>query len=82
MPANKIARAWENDEARGMIKAIVDADTKKILGAAALCFGGGELMSVLQMAMMGGITYDILRDAVYAHPTFAEALNNLFGKLD
>jgi pyruvate/2-oxoglutarate dehydrogenase complex dihydrolipoamide dehydrogenase (E3) component len=82
MPAAKIARAWENDEARGVIKAIVDADTKKILGAAALCFGGGELMSVLQMAMMGGITYDILRDAVYAHPTFAEALNNLFAKLD
>ena len=82
MPASKIARAWENDESRGMLKAIVDADTKKIVGAAMLCEGGGELMSVLQMAMMGGVTYDVLRDAVYAHPTFTESLNNLFAGLD
>jgi pyruvate/2-oxoglutarate dehydrogenase complex dihydrolipoamide dehydrogenase (E3) component len=82
MPANKIARAWENDETRGMLKAIVDADTKKIIGAAILSSAGGELMSVLQMAMMGGIPYDTIRDAVFAHPTFAEALNNLFAGLD
>ena len=82
MPASKIARAWENDEPRGMLKAIVDADTKKIVGAAMLCVGGGELMAVLQMAMMGGITYDVLRDAVFAHPTFSESLNNLFALLD
>jgi pyruvate/2-oxoglutarate dehydrogenase complex dihydrolipoamide dehydrogenase (E3) component len=82
MPANKIARAWENDETRGMLKAIVDADTKKIIGAAALSFAGGELMSVLQMAMMGAIPYDTIRDTVFAHPTFAEALNTLFAGLD
>ena len=82
MPAAKIARAWENSEERGMLKAIVDADTKKIVGAAMLCAGGGELMSVLQMAIIGGITYDVLRDAVYAHPTFTESLNNLFAVLD
>ncbi|MBS1664668.1 MAG: mercuric reductase [Bacteroidetes bacterium] len=81
LSADHIARAWENSESRGMLKAIVDADSKRILGAAALCFGGGELMSILQMAMMGGVTYDRLRDAVYAHPTFAESLNNLFASL-
>jgi pyruvate/2-oxoglutarate dehydrogenase complex dihydrolipoamide dehydrogenase (E3) component len=64
-----------------MLKAIVNADDRKILGAAVLTVGGGELMSVLQMAMMGGLTADTLRDAIFAHPTFAEALNNLFAKL-
>jgi pyruvate/2-oxoglutarate dehydrogenase complex dihydrolipoamide dehydrogenase (E3) component len=81
MPASWIARANENSETRGLVKAIVDADNKKIIGAAILCTGGGELMSILQMAMMGGVTYDRLRDAVFAHPTFAESLNNLFGSL-
>lgn len=81
MPASWIARATENGETRGMVKAIVNADDRTILGAAVLTAGGGELMSVLQMAMMGGLTADTLRDAVFAHPTFAEALNNLFAKL-
>jgi pyruvate/2-oxoglutarate dehydrogenase complex dihydrolipoamide dehydrogenase (E3) component len=82
MPAAKIARAWENGETRGLLKAVVDADKGTILGAAMLCSGGGELMSILQMAMMGHITYDVIRDAVFAHPTFAESLNNLFAHLD
>lgn len=81
MPAEWIARAVENGETRGILKAIVDADNKKIIGAAMLSTGGGELMSILQMAMMGGITYDRIRDTVFAHPTFAESLNNLFGSL-
>ena len=81
MPATWIARATENGETRGMLKAIVNADDRKILGAAVLTVGGGELMSVLQMAMMGGLTADTLRDTIFAHPTFAEALNNLFAKL-
>jgi pyruvate/2-oxoglutarate dehydrogenase complex dihydrolipoamide dehydrogenase (E3) component len=82
IPASKIARAWENGETRGLLKAIVDSDTKKILGAAMLSSAGGELMSILEMAMMGGVTYDTIRDAIFAHPTFAEALNNLFSDLD
>lgn len=81
LPASHIARAWENDETRGMLKAIVNMDDNTIVGAAMLSVNGGELMSLLQMAMMGGITYDVLRDAVFAHPTFAESLNNLFARL-
>jgi pyruvate/2-oxoglutarate dehydrogenase complex dihydrolipoamide dehydrogenase (E3) component len=38
-------------------------------------------MSVLQMAMTGGVTYDTIRDGIFAHPTFAESLNNLFAGL-
>jgi pyruvate/2-oxoglutarate dehydrogenase complex dihydrolipoamide dehydrogenase (E3) component len=82
MPVSKIARAWENSEERGLLKAIVDADNGAILGAAMLSSAGGELMSLLQMAMMGRITYDVLRDTMYAHPTFAESLNNLFAGID
>jgi pyruvate/2-oxoglutarate dehydrogenase complex dihydrolipoamide dehydrogenase (E3) component len=81
MPASWIARANENGETRGMMKVVVNADDRKILGAAILTSGGGELMSTIQMAMTGGVTFDTVRDAMYAHPTFAESLNNLFARL-
>ncbi|HEV2353599.1 MAG TPA: FAD-containing oxidoreductase, partial [Puia sp.] len=66
---------------RGLLKVIASAKDRKILGAAMLITGGGELMSVVQMAMNGGLTYDKVRDGMYAHPTFAESLNNLFARL-
>jgi len=77
-----VARALEVDEARGFMKAIVDADTDRILGAAVLGIEGGELMAMLQLAMMGNLPYTALRDAVFAHPTLAESLNNLFKRFD
>ncbi len=79
MPMNYVARALELDESRGFMKAIVDADTNQILGCAILGIEGGEMMAMLQMAMMGNIPYTVLREAVFAHPTLAEAFNNLFG---
>lgn len=77
-----VARAVEVGETRGLMKAVVNADTKEILGAAILGEEGGEIMSVLQMAMEGGITYDKIRYYVFAHPTYSESLNNLFMKLE
>ena len=82
MPMNFVARALEMDESRGFMKAVVDAGTRRILGAAVLGIEGGELMSLFQMAMMGNVTCDTLRDAVFAHPLLAESLNNLFATLD
>ena len=82
MPMTWVARTLEMDETRGFMKAIVDADTGQILGAAILGIEGGEIMTVLQMAMMGRVSYTVLRDAVFAHPTLAESLNNLFVTLD
>ncbi|XZF14916.1 mercuric reductase [Chitinophagaceae bacterium MMS25-I14] len=73
-----VARARETGEMRGLMKAVVDTATKKILGVAILGVDGGEMMAVLQMAMMGDITYDQLSYAVFAHPTLAESFNNLF----
>jgi pyruvate/2-oxoglutarate dehydrogenase complex dihydrolipoamide dehydrogenase (E3) component len=78
MPMNYVARALEVDESRGFMKAVVDADTEQILGAAVLGIEGGELMAAVQVAMMGSLAYPALRDAVFAHPTLAESLNNLF----
>jgi pyruvate/2-oxoglutarate dehydrogenase complex dihydrolipoamide dehydrogenase (E3) component len=78
MPMNYVARALEVDETRGFIKAIVDAATDEILGAAVLGIEGGEIMAQLQIAMMGKLAYTVLRDGVFAHPTLAECLNNLF----
>jgi pyruvate/2-oxoglutarate dehydrogenase complex dihydrolipoamide dehydrogenase (E3) component len=82
MPMSSVARALEMDEPRGFMKAIVDAQSRRILGAAVLGIEGGELMSVFQMAMMGGVTCDTLREAIFAHPLLAESLNNLFATLD
>jgi pyruvate/2-oxoglutarate dehydrogenase complex dihydrolipoamide dehydrogenase (E3) component len=82
LPMAHVARAIETGDTRGMMKAIVDADTKKILGAAIIGTEGGEIMTVLQMAMEGGITYDKIRYCVFAHPTFSESLNNLFMTLE
>ena len=82
MPMTDVARALEVDESRGFMKAIVDADTKQILGAAVLGIEGGEIMAMLEVAMMGKVPYTTLRDAVFAHPTLAESLNNLFSMLD
>ncbi len=81
MPMNYVARALEVDETRGLMKVIVDADTKQLLGAAILGLEGGEIMSMLEIAMMGKVPYTVLQEAIFAHPTLAESLNNLFGYL-
>ena len=81
MPMSYVARALEMDETRGFMKALVDAETGEILGCAILGVEGGELMSMLSIAMMGRVPYTTLRDAIFAHPTLAESFNNLFDEL-
>jgi pyruvate/2-oxoglutarate dehydrogenase complex dihydrolipoamide dehydrogenase (E3) component len=78
MPMKKVARALEMDETRGVIKAVVDSDTQQILGFAILGVMGGEVMTAVEVAMMGRLPYTALRDATIAHPAVAESLNNLF----
>jgi pyruvate/2-oxoglutarate dehydrogenase complex dihydrolipoamide dehydrogenase (E3) component len=82
MPMSHVARALEVDEPRGVMKAVVDAETHQILGCAVLGIEGGEVMAMIQIAMMGGVPYTVLRDAIFAHPTLAESLNNLFATID
>ena len=82
MPMSHVARALEVAEPRGVMKAVVDAQSGHILGAAILGLEGGELMSMLQIAMMGGLPYTALRDGIFAHPTLAESFNNLFASIE
>lgn len=82
LPMTQVARGIETGETKGVMKAVVDADTKQILGAAILAADGGEIMTVLQMAMQGNITHEQIRFGVFAHPTYAESLNNLFMKIE
>jgi len=82
MPMTHVARALEVDETRGLMKAVIDSETNQLLGAAILGIEGGEVMSVLQTAMMGNLPVGRLQSAPFAHPTLAESLNNLFAGLD
>lgn len=82
IPMKYVARALETDETSGFMKALVDLDTKQILGGAILGVEGGEVMSVLQVAMMGKLPYTELKEGIFAHPTYSESLNNLFMAMD
>lgn len=82
IPMSHVARALETDETRGLMKVIVDPASKQILGAAILGIEGGEVMSMIEVAMMGNLPYTALQSTLFAHPTLAEALNNLFAQLD
>jgi pyruvate/2-oxoglutarate dehydrogenase complex dihydrolipoamide dehydrogenase (E3) component len=82
IPMSYVSRAVELGETRGLMKAVVDAETGQILGCAVLGIEGGEIMAMIQIAMLGKMPYTALRDAVFAHPTLAESLNTLFSSLE
>lgn len=82
LPMTSVARAIEVGETRGFMKAILDSASGEILGFAALGLEGGELMSMVEIAMLGKVPWSILKEAIFAHPTLAESLNNLFMTLD
>ncbi|MGV3704636.1 MAG: mercuric reductase [Arcticibacter sp.] len=82
IPMSRVARAIETGDERGLMKAVVDADSGQILGAAILGEEGGEVMSVLQMAMIGKMDHQAIRNMMFAHPLYSESLNNLFMELE
>ena len=82
LPLTGVARAAEMGETGGFMKAVVDARTERILGFVMLGLAGGEVAAVVQSAMIGGLPYTALRDAVFAHPTMAESLNTLFDSFE
>jgi pyruvate/2-oxoglutarate dehydrogenase complex dihydrolipoamide dehydrogenase (E3) component len=81
IPVSAIPRAKTLHDTTGTWKAVVDADTDQILGAALLGHSGGEVIAALQLAMLGGLPYQSVRDAVLTHPTMSEGLNLLFDTL-
>lgn len=82
LPAAAIPRAKTLHDGVGMWKAVVDADTDLILGVALLGRDAGEVVAAVQMAMLGGLRYQQVRDAVITHPTMGEGLNLLFDAVD
>ena len=82
IPMSYVSRAVELGETRGLMKAVVDAETGQILGCAVLGIEGGEIMAMIQIAMLGKMPYTALRNAVFAHPTLAESLNTLFSNVE
>jgi pyruvate/2-oxoglutarate dehydrogenase complex dihydrolipoamide dehydrogenase (E3) component len=79
LPMEAVLRARTLSETRGFMKALVSHDSDEILGFTAVGPHAGEVLSVVQTAMMGKLPYTALRDAVFTHPTFAEGLGPLFG---
>ncbi|MFC7672617.1 FAD-dependent oxidoreductase [Mycolicibacterium sp. GCM10028919] len=84
LPVAKMAtvpRARIVHQAKGMMKAVVDADTDEILGAALLSYDSHEVINTVALAMRHGITASTLRDEIYTHPSMTEAFNQLLGAL-
>ena len=82
LPMSSVVRAIETGETRGFMKAVVDADSGKILGCAVLGSEGGEIMTMIHVAMLGNLTYTAMADAIFTHPLLAEGLNTLFALFD
>jgi pyruvate/2-oxoglutarate dehydrogenase complex dihydrolipoamide dehydrogenase (E3) component len=81
MPMAAVLRAVTLGETRGFIKMLIDAQTDRILGFTVLGVEGSEMMAVVQTAMLGGLPYTALRDAIFTHPTAAEGLLSLLANV-
>lgn len=78
LPTHKTSRGIETRNTRGLMKAVLEKASGTILSAAILGCEGGEVMSVLEMPMLGGITAGQIRGHVFAYTLYTESLNNLF----
>jgi pyruvate/2-oxoglutarate dehydrogenase complex dihydrolipoamide dehydrogenase (E3) component len=81
LPMKAVLRTRTIDETRGFMKALVEQDGDRILGFTMIGPEAGEVMAVVQMAMLAGLPYTVLRDAILTHPTMAEGLVFLFSNL-
>ena len=79
IPMMMVRRTATTSEPRGFLKALISNDNDEILGFTGFGAEAGELMAVVQTAMLGKLPYTMLRDAIFAHPTMAEGLTVLFG---
>lgn len=78
VPMAAVLRARSLVETRGFLKCLVDRESSRILGFAAFGVGAGEIMGCVQIAMLSGLPYTALQEAILAHPTIPEGLVALF----
>ena len=76
-----VLRAMTISETRGFMKVLVETESDRILGFTMFGAGAGDVMAAVQMAMLGGLPYTAVLDAVIAHPTMPEGLILLFGNV-
>jgi pyruvate/2-oxoglutarate dehydrogenase complex dihydrolipoamide dehydrogenase (E3) component len=81
LPMGAVLRIWTTGDTRGFMKVLVDARSDRILGFTMFGPEAGEVMAVVQTAMLAGLPYTGLRDAILAHPTMAEGLKALFSEV-
>src|SRR4029077_3682736 len=81
VPMVVVFRAQTLSETRGFMKALIDAESDRILGFAAFGVGAGDTMATVQVAMLAGLPYTALRDAIFTHPTLPEGLIPLFANV-
>ncbi len=81
LPISAVLRTHTTGETAGFMKLLVEASGDRILGFTMIGAEAGEVVAAVQTAMLGGLPYTVLRDAILAHPTMAEGLNSLFGAI-
>ncbi|HTN64509.1 MAG TPA: pyruvate/2-oxoglutarate dehydrogenase complex dihydrolipoamide dehydrogenase, partial [Devosia sp.] len=81
MAMAKVSRAKEKGETQGLMKVLIDAQTKRVLGAAILGVGGDEVVHSLLQLMAGNLPYTVMQDTVHIHPTVSELIPTMLGDL-
>ena len=81
LPMAAVLRTRTLSETRGFTKALVEADGDRILGCTVFGVEASAILSTVQVAMLAGLPYTALRDAVFAHPTVAEGLGSVFSNI-
>jgi pyruvate/2-oxoglutarate dehydrogenase complex dihydrolipoamide dehydrogenase (E3) component len=81
LPMAAVLRAMTISETRGFMKVLIETESDRILGFTMFGVGAGDAMAAVQMAMLAGLPYTAVRDAVIAHPTMPEGLIPLFGNV-
>jgi len=82
LPVSAIPRSRVNNDTRGLLKAVVDSQTKRILGVSLLCTNSEEMINIVSLSMSLDQEYSVLRDRIYTHPSMSESLNDLLSLID
>ena len=78
IPAVAVPKLQLEFKTAGLLRAVMDSKTNKILGAALFCYNSPEVINIVKTAIDANLDYTVLRDQVFTHPTVAESLNDLF----
>lgn len=82
LSAQAVPKAMVMEQTTGFMKAVVDTDTGRILGAHLFCAESHEIINIIKLAIDSDLPYNVFRDGIFTHPTMSEALNDLFAALE